>query len=138
MSVKLISGKVKTVWLPVTTSTALVRDTIVEITSGLVAGADDNDTALAGVIAKTIASTDSDYATARSVPVVVPAERHVIWEIDVTSGDTAVAGTHEGTEVGIDSSGTVDLDDVTNKVFLITRVVSASKVQGYLKINGAY
>jgi len=138
MALKLISGKVKNVFLPVTTSTALTKDTLVEITSGKVAAADDNDTALAGVIRKEIASTDDDYADARSVPVTVPVERHCIWEIDVTSGDTAVVGTHEGTEVGIDAAGTVDLDDVTNKVFLITRVVSASKVQGYLKINGSY
>lgn len=138
MSVRLIKGKVKNVFLPVTTSTAFTKDTLVEITSGLVGVADDNDTLLAGVIRKTIASTDADYASARRVPICVPMERHCIWEIDVESGDTAVAGTHEGTEVGIVTAGTVDLDDTTNKVFLITKVVSASKVQGYLKINGSY
>lgn len=138
MAVRLVKGKVKNIWLPVTTSTALAAGTLVEITSGLVAAADDNDTSISGVLVKTIASTDSDYATSRKVAVQVPKERHCIWEIDVSSGDTAVAATHEGTEVGIDSSGTVDLDDVTNKVFLITKVVSATKVQGYLKINGSY
>lgn len=136
MSVRLVKGKTKRVWLPVTTSTALSKDTLVEITSGLVAGADDNDTALAGVLGKTIASTDADYATARRVPVIVPVEKHVIWEID--TGGSFAAGTDEGLEFGISDSGTLDHSDTTNKVFLVTKVVSATKVQGYLKINQSY
>lgn len=123
-------------WLPVTTSTALTKDTIVEITSGLVGAADDNDTALAGVIRKTIASTDADYATARRVPVLVPVERHVVWEIP--TGGSFAAGTDEGLEFGISDAGTLDHSDTTNKVFLVTKVISATLVQGYLKINGSY
>jgi len=136
MSVKLIAGEVKNVFLPVTTSTAFTKDTLVEITSGLVGVADDNDTALAGVIRKTIASTDTDYATARRVPITVPTQRHCIWEID--TGGSFAAGTDEGIEFGISDAGTLDHSDTTNDVFLVTRVISATKVQGYLKINGSY
>jgi hypothetical protein len=135
MAFKLYKGLTKTEQFPVTTSTALAQDTLVEFTSGLIAAADDNDTVLAGVLVKTIASTDSDYATARKVGVVVPVERHVVWEAD---GTGTFAATDIGGEFGISDSATVDKSDTTNKVFLVTEFISASKVRGYLKINGSY
>lgn len=136
MAIYHVRGKVNRIWLPVTTSTALLKNTIVEITSGLIAGADDNDTALAGVLGKTIASTDVDYAVARRVPVIIPVEKHTLWEID--TGGSFAAGTDEGLEFGISDSGTLDHSDTTNKVFLVTKVVNANKVRGYLKVNGSY
>jgi len=135
MSFILYKGKTKTEQYPVTTSTAIGANKIVEFTSGLIAEADDNDTALAGVLVKAIASTDTDYATARTVGVMVPVERHVVWEADGTG--TFVA-TDIGGEFGISDSGTVDKSDTSNKVFLVTQFISATKVRGYLKINGSY
>jgi len=128
-------GKTKQEWLPVTTSMALASGKLTEFTSGLIAEADADDTALAGVLVKTIASTDTDYATARKVAVEVPVERHVVWEAD---GTGTFAATDIGTEFGISDSGTVDKTETTAKVFLMTEFVSASKIRGYLKINGSY
>lgn len=138
MSFRVYKGKTKIEYLPVTTSLALTKDTLVEMTSGRVAAADADEVAaeIRGVLVKTIASTDSDYASARKVGVRVPVERHVIWEADA-SGFTA-GGTDEGVEYGISDSGTVDQTDTTNDVFLVTEVLSATKVRGYLKINGSY
>jgi len=136
MAIKLVKGKVKNIFLPVLVSTAFTKDTIVEQTSGYINPADDNDTVLAGVIRKAIASTDVDYATARRVPVTVPMEKSVIWEIDAIN--TFTVGTDEGLEFGISDAGTLDHSDTTNKVFFVTKVVSATKVQGYLKFAGAY
>lgn len=135
MSFRKIKGRTKVEWLDVTTSTALAAGTLVEWTSGYIAAADDNDTDIAGVLLKTIAATDSDYATARKVPVLVPVDRHVVWEAD--TADTFVQATHCGVECGIVDSANVDLDDTTNDVF---KVISGSgtKVRGYLKVNGAY
>lgn len=135
MSFKLYKGRTKIEWLPVTTSTALVRDTLVEFTSGLIAAADADDTVLAGVLVKTIASSDTDYASARSVGIRTPIEKNVIWEAD--TGGSFVAS-DIGTEYGISDSGTVDRTETTAKVFLVTEVLSATKVRGYLKINQAY
>lgn len=135
MAIIKYKGKTKTEWLPVAVSQAFTKNTIVEFGSGTVNPADDNDTDLAGVIIKAIASTDSDYATARKVPVLVPVERHVIWEAD---GTGTFAATDVGSEFGISDSGTVDKSDTTNKVFKVTEFLSASKVRGYLKINGSY
>lgn len=137
MSLIVYRGKTKTVYLPVTTSTALVKDTLLEITSGRVAAADADETSnISGTLVKTIATTDADYATARLVGVRVPTERHVIWEADAT-GFTA-GGTDEGLEYGLSDSGTIDQTETTAKAFLVTEVVSATKVRGYLKINGSY
>lgn len=135
MAFKKVKGLTRVEWLDVTVSTAFAKDSLVEWTSGYIAVADDNDTDVAGVIIKTIASTDSDYATARKVPVLVPVERHVVWEAD--TADTYVVATHQGVECGIVDASNLDLDDSTNDVF---RPISGSgsKVRGYLKVNGAY
>lgn len=135
MAFKLVKGKCRVEWLDVTVSTALSANSLVEWTSGYLAAADDNDTDVAGVLMKAIAATDDDYATARKVAVLVPIERHTVWEAD--TADTFVLATHQGVECGIVDSTNVDLDDTTNDVF---RPISGSgtKVRGYLKINGAY
>lgn len=137
MSFKLYKGRVKQEWLPVTTSTALAAGTLVECTSGLVAAADADEAAadIRGVLVKTIASTDADYATARKVPVLVPLDRHCVWEADGTG--TFVA-TDIGTEFGISDSATVDKAETTADCFLMTEFISATKIRGYLKINGSY
>lgn len=137
MSFIKIRGKTKTEWLPVTPSTALAKGTLVEFTSGKLAAADDNEAAadIRGVLAKDIVATDSDYASDRLVPVLVPVEKHVVWEAD--TADTFVAATHTGVEVGIIDSANVDLDDTTNDAFLVLSG-SGTKVRGYLKINGSY
>ena len=133
MAFKVYRGKTKTEYFPVTVSTAFTKNTLVEWTSNKIAPADDNDTDLAGVIVKEITSSDDDYADTRQVPVRVPVEKHVVWEADA-SGFTV--GSDEGGEFGISDAGTVDQTDTTNKVFKVTEVLSATKVRGYLKING--
>lgn len=137
MAFKHIRGLTKTEYFPVTTSTALAINTLVEFTSGFIAGADADETAggVRGVLGKTIASTDADYATSRVVPVIVPVEKHVVWEADATG---TFAATDIGVEYGISDSGTVDKAETTTVHFLVTEFISATKVRGYLKINGSY
>lgn len=137
MAFKKYKGKTKTEWFPVTTSTALSADSLVEFTSGLLAAADADETAggVRGVLVKAIASTDDDYATSRKVAVRVPLERHVVWEADGTG--TFVA-TDIGAEYGISDAVTVDKAETSTVHFLMTEFISASKVRGYLKINGSY
>lgn len=137
MSFILKKGKVKQVWLPVTPSTALDKGTLVEFSSGKLAAADDNEAAadIVGVLNKTIAATDDDYASDRLVPVLIPMERHTEWEAD--TADTYVQASHCGVEVGIANSSTVDLDDTTNDAFKVIGG-SGTKVRGFIKFNGAY
>ena len=138
MAFKVYQGNTKNVPMPMTTSLALARNTLVEFTSGRIAAADADETAdnIAGVLAKTIAAVDTDYATARKVPVTVPVERHVLWEADAVG--FTVGGTDEGVEYGLSNSDTVDFTETTAKSFKVIQVVSATKVRGYLKVNGAY
>lgn len=88
MAIKRKSGKTKFVWLPVTVSTALSVDSLVAFSSGYLIAATSSTACyyIMGVIRHAIASTDSDYATARLVEVEMPVEKNVIWECDVTSG----------------------------------------------------
>lgn len=132
-----VKGRTKVEWLPVTTSTAFTKNTLVEWTSGLIAVADDNDTDIAGIIEKTIVSGDADYAVARKVPIIVPVEKHVVWEAD--TADTFVQATHGGVDVGIIDEANIDLDDTTNDIFrCLVPGRAALKVWGYLRFNLGY
>lgn len=137
MSFKLYKGRVKTEWFPVTTSTALAANSLVEFTSGLIAAADADETAggVRGVLVKAIAATDSDYATARTVAVQVPLDKHTVWE---ATGTGTFVATDIGTEFGISDAVTVDKAETLIVHFLVTEFVSATLVRGYLKINGSY
>lgn len=137
MSFKLHKGRVKTEWFPVTTSTALSADSLVEFTSGLIAAADADETAggVRGVLVKAIASTDDDYATTRKVAVQVPLDKHTVWE---ATGTGTFVATDIGTEFGISDAVTVDKAETSTVHFLMTEFVSATLVRGYLKINGSY
>lgn len=137
MSFKIYRGKTKLISCPVTPSTALTKDTLVEFTSGKIAAADADETStnVFGVLVGTIASTDSDYANDRNIPIRIPVERHVVWEADATG---TFAATDVGAEFGISDSGTVDKTETSTVCFKVTEFVSASKVRGMIKFNGAY
>lgn len=137
MAVKLRRGKTKFVYLPVTTSTALTADTFVTFSSGLlVAATSSTATAdLIGVIRHAIASTDSDYATARSVEVEVPVERNTEWEIDVSSG--LVAGDILK-EVDLTDAATVNRAASSIKIVRATKVLSTTKGVFFVKFQGSY
>lgn len=131
-------GKTKLIWLPVTTSTVLSANSLVECTSGLVAAADaDEVTAdVRGVLRHAIAATDADYATARLVEVEVPVERHVVWEATSLTGTFSASDI--GIEYGISDALTVDQTETSADLFLVTEFISTSKIRGFLKINGSY
>jgi len=125
-------GKTKTMWLPVTTSTTFTKGDIVSWSSGLLIKATSSTTALshAGVIKKTIAATDSDYATARLVPVEVPVEKNVVWLADFTSG---LLTTDIGAEVDLTDVATVNRAASTVDACIIVGYISTTK--GYVTIN---
>ena len=134
MAFRRIQGKTKMMKLPVTASTAITAGALVAFSSGylIAATASSEPYAIAGVLKKTIASTDSDYATARSVEVEVPIEKAVVWEFDVTSGLVAAdVGKHcDLTDSLVVNRGASSLDIVQ-----ITKVLSTTKGQGILNIG---
>lgn len=123
-------GKTKTVWLPVKTSTAFTKGAIVSWgtsgDAGLLIPATSSTTALShvGVIKKAIASTDSDYATSRLIPVEVPIEKNVEWIGDVTSGLVAA---DRGLEVDLTDSVTINRGASSVDAAIVRDVISTTK-----------
>ncbi len=124
-------GKTKTMHLPVAASAgAMAEGSLVAFSSGTLILA-TNTTAgysIVGVLKKTVATTDDDYATARLLPVEVPVEMNVEWEADVKVG-TLVAtsvGLYFDLTTADDGSG-VDQSASTYDIVQCTKFISASK-----------
>lgn len=134
MAFRRVQGKTKLMKLPVTTSTAFTAGALVQFSSGLLipATATSEPYQIPGVIRKTIASTDSDYATARLVEVEVPVEKNVVWEFDVTSGLVAA---DIGLHCDLTNSLTVNRAASSLDIVNITKVLSTTKGQGILNIG---
>lgn len=131
------SGKFKTVWLPVTPSTVLTRGAIVAWASGKLIAATAATTALAhaGVVDRTITAADPDYAQDRLIPVIVPIEKNCVWEGDVTSG---LVIADRGLEQDLTNSLFINRAATAIKVAMCVGVLSTTKGDFLLKINGAY
>lgn len=135
---KVIQGKTKFMWFPVTTSTAFSAGDLVAMNVGsnllIEATATTAGNTIIGVIRHTIASTDDDYATARSVEVEVPVEKYVVWSCNSVGTGTAAAA-DVGTYADIDGGGEIDVDNSSYDIFFITKVVSQTDVRGILNIG---
>lgn len=138
MSFSVHKGKVKTVWLPVDPSGgAMPKGSLVTLTSGIIelVTSSTANTAIVGILDKAVATTDDDYAVARMLPVLVPIEKHVEYEADVTSGLVAA-------DVGLEVDATDHL--VLNRgassvdVAKCVKVLSSTKGIFFLKFNGSY
>lgn len=132
------NGRVKELWLPVTASTALSKDSLVTYTSGklvaVTAGTASAD--IIGVLNKAIVSTDADYAIdARLVPVIIPTERFTEWEADVTSGLVAADVLKE---VDLSDASTVNRGASSVKAVRAVKVLSTTKGLFKVKFQGAY
>ncbi len=128
-------GKPNVEWYTKTASTLLYVNSVVKFTSGQLVAATATSTAHVGVILRTVAAADTDYATASKVPVMVPGLND-IFEADVKPGVTAAA-TAVGAEcdlyVGDGTTGNLGehyVDTGTNSHHQVTIVdfISANKV----------
>ncbi len=137
MAFKVKAGKVKTVWLAVTPSTVFTRGDIVSWASGKLIRATAATTSLshAGVIDRTILATDADYALDRLVPILVPIEKNVVWEGDVTSG---LVIADRGLEQDLTNAQFVNRAASAVDIVMCVNVLSTTKGDFLLKINGAY
>lgn len=132
-----VSGRTKEVLLPVTESTALSKNSLVTFTSGKLVAATAGTAAvdIVGILKNAITATDDDYASARSVPVLVPVEKHVVYEADVTSG--LVAGDIGG-EFDLTSATHVNRGASSVDVVKCVGVISSTKGRFLVKLNGSY
>jgi hypothetical protein len=136
MAFRKVSGKTKIVYLPVTTSTAIAEGAIVSFSSGYLIAATSSTAALshAGVLRKTIAATDADYAVARTVPVEVPVEKNVVWEAPVTSGLVAA---DVGLLVDLTDASTINRGASTYDAAQVVKVISTTKGHFILNLGGS-
>jgi hypothetical protein len=137
MAFSVVRGKTKEIQLPVTTSTAIAEGALLTFTTGklVAAGAATAATAIVGILKKTIAATDDDYASDRLVTVIVPVEKHVVYEADVTSGLVAA---DIGLEQDLTDASTVDRAASSVDVVKCVGVISSTKGLFFVKINGSY
>jgi hypothetical protein len=122
-------GKTKLMWLPMTPSTVATSGALVEATSGKLTVATNTTKChnTIGVIRKTIAATDADYASDRLVPVEVPVEKYVEWEAPVSVGTLAATSVGAYFDTGTDDLGTsVDQSASAENVVFCTKFISAT------------
>lgn len=124
------------IWLPVTASTVLSKDSIVSESSGYLIAATSSTTALShiGVTPKAVVATDADYAVARLHPVIVPVEKNVEWLGDVTSGLVAA---DVGLLVDLTNSTTIDRSASTIDAAMVRKVITSTKGVFVLNLQGA-
>lgn len=134
MSVIHYSGEVRIEYFRKRASQAFTANTLVERHSdGTITPCTSSTAAnIKGVILKTIASTDSDYASTTLVPVLVPLNPETLFEVDVTTG--TLAASSEGLKFDLTDAAGVNQSATTNKVMLCEKYISASK--GLFKICG--
>lgn len=136
MAFKHVSGPALMSYWPKTASTALTINTLVTPSSGALVTAVTATTNILGVLQRTVASSDSDYASTTKVPVLVPTP-DTEFEVDLT-GTTTFAATFVGTQVDIDGTGAyVDATATSHKQCTIIRQGSSTS-KAIVKINGAF
>lgn len=123
---RLVQGRTKLMWLPVTPSTAISNGALVAWSSGKLIAATSTTppTSIAGVLRHAIASTDDDYADDRLVEVEVPVEANTVWEAAVTSGLVAA---DRGLYQDLTDSLTVNRGASTYDVVQCVKVLSTTK-----------
>lgn len=130
-------GAGKERWMPVTPSTALLKNSLVTFTSGKLVAVTAGTAAadIIGNLERAIVAADTDYASDRLVPVYIPTERFNLFEADVTTG---LLATDVGTEVDLTDSATVNRGASSVKAVKIMQRISATKAMLWIKFSGAY
>ena len=120
-------GKTKTMWFPRPGSQAFTKgDLVYPNGSGQVIPADATSGRHIGVIKKTVASTDDDYATADVlVPIEVPVEKWVEWRVEAAG--TAVAD-DIGDEIDLTDANTVNRAASAKDACLVTGFISPTEL----------
>jgi len=132
MSFVLAKGRARLEWYPKVASTAFTNGALVYADgSGAIQPADSTSGDHIGVIQKTIASTDSDYADTTMVPVLVPAD-DTEWDATVASG-TALTTAMVGNRYDLSDSLELNVGATAKQVVTVTKFISATKAR--VKIN---
>lgn len=131
MAFKLAKGSYHVEWIPKKASTAFdPGDLLYADGSGAVQPADSTSGMHIGICMKKVASTDSDYASTTSIPVLVP---HDDAEFDVTVGTGTLTTAMVGNQYDLTDETSIDVSAQSKNVVTITKFISSSKAR--VKIN---
>lgn len=132
MAFEHFSGPVRIEWWPKTASEAFVKGDLVQPDeSGAVTKADSTSGNHVGIIQKTVASGDDDYASNTEVPVLVPTDEN-LWLVDVDTG-TALTAAMVGGLYDLTDANSLNVGAQSKKVVTIKRFISATKA--VVKVN---
>lgn len=111
-------------------STAFTANNLVAFETNGTAGdpiepADSSDTQILGIGIKTVASTDSDYASNTRIPVLIPRSKTSEMECDTVAGTMVV--TDEGLEVDLTDAASANRAASSIDVLTATRFISTTK-----------
>lgn len=121
------SGLTKEIYFPKAASTAFTLNCFVKFdASGHVIPSVSTDATILGVCLKTIASTDSDYASNTLIPIEVPVEKAVEWIVPVETGTATAALV--GTQCDLNDSLGVNVNGTSHNPVYITQFISATSV----------
>lgn len=128
MAITPYRGKFHVDWYPKTASETFTYGDVVFLSSGYVKTmADDADNQPLGLILKAAVSTDSDYASATMVPVLIPdADGEFLCDIGTGTGAQSYVGTF------VDVDGTypdtkIDVSASTYDAWLVTQHISTTQ-----------
>lgn len=131
MAFVLAKGSAKVEWYPKKASQVMaVGDLLYADGSGAVQIADATSGNHIGVCMKTIAATDSDYASTTMIPVLVPNDS-TEWDVSVGTGTLTTAMVGNFYDLA-DETG-IDVTAQSKNVVQVTKFISASKAR--VKIN---
>lgn len=132
MAFTLAKGDAKIMWFPKAASQVFAHgDLVYANASGAVIPADSTSGDHIGVIQKTVAATDSDYASTTLVPLLVPYD-DTEFEVDVDTG-TALTTAMVGNRYDLTDANSLNVGATSKKVVTITKFISATKA--LVKIN---
>lgn len=130
-----VKGKTIIKHLPKTASVTFTAGNLVQMTSGYVATATNQSVEHVGIILESVASTDSDFASATKVAVEVPVEPSAELEADVTG---TLVTTSVGVAYDLSDASTVNKAGTTYKVLTCKQFISATKGRFSLNSNADF
>lgn len=130
---KWVSPRTMLKWYPKAASTAFTKNTLVYFNaSGYITPAITTSGDHVGIVLKSVASTDADYALNTLLAVEIPFGKMEEFEADATSLTAAKVGT----TMDLSDAGTVNGAATSKKVVTLTKYISATK--GRFVLNSTF
>jgi hypothetical protein len=134
--ISLYRGNAHTEWYPKTASETFTVNDLVYLSGGYITKfADAVDQPPLGLIQKTVAATDSDYASATKVPILI-GDPNTEYLLDISTGTGAQ--TYVGTWIDVDDQNSVDVSASTYDIFFVTKHISTTQCVAKMQSQDPY